>query len=183
MHVLWKRMRTQCIPPHKKTNCAVISWELNIIETLSLSDPAVSLRWSVYFCHLFFFLSCSVLPPLIIVHSSLPLLLSFSRSRLSVVSGASVPPSFTRRLACLPPLINGFSFVCQVQDSSGSNCERMVGREHEESFFLIFSSFWCYFHQEVHEKLHTPSIRVRRTVAEYITCLKHNNHCNNDPII
>jgi len=116
MHVLWKRMRTQCIPPHKKTNCAVISWELNIIETLSLSDHAVSLRWSVYFCHLFLFLSCSVLPPLIIVHSSLPLLLSFSRSRLSVVSGASVPPSFTRRLACLPPSVLlipfSLSFLC-----------------------------------------------------------------------
>jgi len=32
-----------------------------------------------------------------------------------------------------------------------------------------------------YEKLHTPSIRVKRTVAKHITCQKHSFHCNNDP--
>jgi len=31
--------------------------------------------------------------------------------------------------------------------------------------------------------LHTPSTGIGRTVFQHITCQKHSNHCNNEPII
>ncbi len=150
----------------------MIAREQNIIETLSLQKPcAVSLRWSLCVSVIHFFL----LSALFI------LLLSFSRSWLSVVSGASVPPSFTLRLACLPPSVLipfSPSFLCGAMIGASQlwSWSRFSGHNTLMGYLRITAPrCQCAFFN-MHSRFLENSTRAQRTRrSSAVSPICHNN--------